>query len=797
STLAAPTPAATPSAAPASAAVPDTLPYDVPDFVGRAAERRRIAAVAAAERSTGIRLVAIDGIGGSGKTALAVRAANEAAAHFPDGRLYVDFAGFTPGQAPAQPGTVVDLLLRMLGVPADRIPDDPDLRIAQWRREIADRALVVVFDNVLHTAQIRPLLPPSPRVLTIVTSRSALLDLDGAVSLSLAELSPAESRRLLDHTVGEDRVAAEPEAAARLAALCDHLPLALRIASARLRNRPRWTLAYLAGRLEDQSGRLAELNAAARSVEATLRSSYDAMDEWSRTALRILALHPGRSLDAHATAALLECALPMAERTLEYLLDTRFLQDLGVGEYGFHDLVKAFASGLSEAKTEADDRAAFRRLVGYYRAATDAACRVVFSGWRPLAGTEAAFDGVVPRWDTEDAALAWFDRERPALIRTVPRAVAAELPKQAVALGRNTVFYLNLRGLFEDYHQVARDALAGARLLDDPALLELCLSNLAVASWKLGRLEEGVALAREGLDAAARTGDLAAEAGCRGSLGLLLTTLGRWPEALPHVERSIELNRASGHLREAAESWTVLSTINENRGRTEAAVDAAREAGRIGRESGSVDVEIAALADEAAAWLNRDGAQWPGDDDGDRTETEVTAETAAEDEAAAEKSVTEDTNADTNADKTAAVADTHDPHPGPSAHDLAEAIRCLDRATDLADESRLPANIAVVLAYTGLVRQLQGHADAAADLADRALRLVDTGGSPVRQAAVANIIGRLRYHAGQYRSALEAFESADRKASAIGFRVEAARARAGAARCRRALAAEQDARPDT
>jgi tetratricopeptide (TPR) repeat protein len=438
--------------------------------------------------------------------------------------------------------------------------------------------------------------------------------------------------------------------------------------------------------------------------------------------------------------------------------------------------------------------------VAYYKAATDAACRVVFSGWRPLAGTETGFDGPLPRWDTEEAALAWFDRERPALIRMVPRAVAAELPMQAIALGRNTVFYLNLRGLFEDYHHVARDALAGARLLNDPALLELCLSNLAVASWKLGLLEEGVTLAREGLAAAAETGDLAAEAGCRGSLGLLLTTLGRRAEALPHVERSIELNQASGHLREAAESWTVLSSLNENRGRTDDAVAAAREAARIGRESGSVDVEIAALADEAAAWLNRDGALWPGGDSeagepekagaaGSLTAGSLTAGSLA-DGGAAGRTRAAGSNTDGPSAKDTGNVATKDPAaipPVPSAHDLAAAARCLDRATELADESRLPANIALVLAYTGLVRQLQGHPDAAADLADRAQQLVEAGGSPVRQAAVANIIGRLRYHAGQYRAALEAFETAHRKASAIGFRVEAARALAGVARCRAAL----------
>ncbi|GAA1991288.1 AfsR/SARP family transcriptional regulator [Catenulispora subtropica] len=724
--------------APPSPAAPDTLPYDVPDFVGRAAELRRIAAVAVAERSTGARIVAIDGIGGSGKTALAIRAAHEAAGHFPDGRLYVDFAGFSPGQAPARPEAVVDHLLRMLGVPPDRIPDDPDLRIARWRQETAGRALLVVFDNVLDTAQIRQLLAPSPRVLTIVTSRSALLDLDGAVPVSLTALSAAESRSLLDHTLGEERVAAEPEAAARLAELCDHLPLALRIASARLRNRPRWSLDHMVGRLDDQSGRLAELSASERSVEATLRSSYDAMDDWSRAALRMLAHHPGGSVDAYATAGLLDCPLPKAEQTLEHLLDTRFLQDLGVGLYGFHDLVKAFGRGLSDPHSTQDDRAAFGRLVAYYRAATDKACGIVFAGWRPLAGTEASFAGPLPPFDDAHTALAWADRERPALIRTVEQA-AGDFPMQAIALGRNTAFFLNLRGLFEDYHHVAGDALKAARLLADPALLELCLSNLAVASWKLGLLEEGVALAREGLAAAVETGDLAAEAGCLGSLGLLLTTLGRLAEALPHIERSITLNRQAGRLREAAEAWTVLSSLHENRGRTADAVAAAREAARIGRESRSVDIEIAALADEVAAWLNREEAE-------------------------------------------------------PSAEDLAEATRCLDRAASIADESRLPANIALVLAYTGLVRQLQGDAAAAADLADRARRLDETGGSPVRQAAVANIIGRLRHHARRHQAALDAFESAYRKASAIGFRIEAARARNGMAACATALGRHDDAR---
>ena len=292
-------------------------------------------------------IVAIDGMGGSGKTSLAVHAAHTAAADFPDGQLHIDLRGFTPGETPMTPAAALDSLLRALGTSSDHIPDDVPGRAALWRSTLAGRRVLLLLDNAADAAQVLPLLPASPGCLVLVTSRERLLDLDGADWLSVGPMSPEDGTLLIEEVLGRARVAAEPEAAEELVLLCGRLPLALRIVTARLRNRPRWTLSYLVDRLRDETYRLEELSAGERSVAATLQLSYQAMEEGHRTAFRVLGLHPGADVDAHAAAALLGTDTRSAETVLERLLDVQLLQQPDIGLYRFHDLVRTFAQSQS------------------------------------------------------------------------------------------------------------------------------------------------------------------------------------------------------------------------------------------------------------------------------------------------------------------------------------------------------------------------------------------------------------------------------------------------------------------
>ncbi|MBV2153028.1 AfsR/SARP family transcriptional regulator [Kitasatospora sp. SUK 42] len=695
--------------------IPRLLPNDLPDFVGRTAELEAVVAAAAEAESAGGRIVAVDGIGGCGKTSFAIRAAHAIAGAFPDGQIFIDLQSHSPDEEPISANAALGILLRALGRRPDEIPDDLPGRTSMWRNCLTGHRYLLVLDNVREVGQIRPLLPATAGSIAIVTSRARLVDLDGARWVSLRELSPLESSAFLARTLGADLVAADLRGARDLAEFCGHLPLALRIATARLLNRPGWTLDRMVRRLADQARRLDELSSTDRSVEATLRSSYDAMEPPVRTAFRLTAQHPGGALDVHSAAALLGRDLPAADSALESLMDARFLQLRNDGRYGFHDLVRAFALRLCDSDGEAG--IALRRLLDFYCQASDDACTRLFPYWRRLDTPFRPETPNLPRFPDHGAALDWLDREHAGLIAVVRRAEQERLDLHAAYLARNLVYYLNLRGYFEDYYEVAKIAVACARRLGDSSLLLLSLSNLAAVCWKVGRLSEGVAAADEGLAAAIAIRDAHAEARCRGTLGMLLTTVGTYEAALPHLERSIALGTETGLLRETAESLTVLSMLHEHRGDYRRSIESARTAVDLSRRLHAVEIEITALTDQAVAHL-RSG-------------------------------------------------------------ELAQARACVEQARPLSDESKLPGNVALLLAVCAEVEALGGDLAAAAGSGARALRLAEASRTPVRQAAVANIVGRVRIVVQDCEGALEAHRYAYRHASAIGYRIEAVRALEG------------------
>ena len=240
-----------------SSGVPGLLPRDVPGFTGRNDELARLAGLADGGR---VVVTAIGGTAGVGKTALAVHAAHQMLAKFPDGHLYADLRGYTEGQDPAQPGEVLALFLRSLGVPAEEVPVDGDGRSGMLRQLLASRRVLMVLDNVRNEAQVRPLLPGAGRALVVVTSRSVLpgLELDERISLDV--LAEDEAAAMLAGLAGP-RTAGDPAAVAEVARLCGRLPLALRIAGQLLAAHPAWSIGRLrlVQMLAGEQGRLAEL----------------------------------------------------------------------------------------------------------------------------------------------------------------------------------------------------------------------------------------------------------------------------------------------------------------------------------------------------------------------------------------------------------------------------------------------------------------------------------------------------------------------------------------------------------
>ncbi|WP_284740866.1 AfsR/SARP family transcriptional regulator [Amycolatopsis sp. RTGN1] len=345
----------------------DDLPGAVARFTGRAAELSRLLAVPTGPPAA---VAAIDGMAGIGKTTLAVHAAHLLADHYRDARLFLDLHGHTPGRAPTTPMAALDTLLRALGVPGGRIPDDLDARAALWRAELATRSVLVVLDDAADLAQLRPLLPGTARTLVLVTSRHRLVGLDSALSVSLDVLPEADAAALFAGVLGDDR-AADAGAVHDVVDRCGYLPLAIRLAAARLRARPSWPVRYLAERLRGLGWPLAELEADDCGVAAALAPSCDRLAPPARRMFRLLGLHPGPDFDAPAAAALAAIAVPEAERLLEHLVDDHLLRQSAAGRYRFHALVRrhAHAAALAE-ESEPERRAALRRVVDFSRHTT-------------------------------------------------------------------------------------------------------------------------------------------------------------------------------------------------------------------------------------------------------------------------------------------------------------------------------------------------------------------------------------------------------------------------------------------
>ncbi|MFD3487616.1 BTAD domain-containing putative transcriptional regulator [Streptomyces sp. NPDC058665] len=709
-----------------------TLPCDLPDFTGRDQEiqqlLRYVKQSGNADRlpGAGFCMAAVDGMGGSGKTSLVIRAAHRLADRYPDAHLYVDLRGFSPGEEPLQPYAVAEILLRMLDVPGERIPADAGSRFALWRATAAQRRLILVLDNAVNSEQVRPLLPGPSDSLVLITSRPRLVELDGAHWMSLGVMHEKDSTALVSRILGEGRLASEPEAVAELVELCGHLPLALRIAAARLCNRPSWTVRYLVERLSDESCLLDELHTGVRSVSATLALSYETLEPAHRSVFELLAGHPGAEIDPYSAGALLGMDPENAEKVLELLLDVHLMQQYETGRYAFHDLVRYFAQSLGRKMSEERAQAhtsALERLLGYYVGATDAACDVLFPGRAPLSRTASepslGSDAVLPYLGSPRHAQRWLEREEDNLLAAVSLADRKGLRRHTHELARNVVFGLDRRGRFEEFQQVAATAVEAARELDDPLALAHSLSNLAVVNWKLGRFADGLWAAQESCELSVRLGDRRGEAKGTGVMGLLLATLGYFDKALPHLEQSIGIKQELGARRAEAESLTNLSSLFEHWGRYEEAAEAAHRAVELNRVIGAPDNEIISLSDLALAHLGL------GDDE--------------------------------------------------AAHNS------LDQALELSHESGSLADIALIFALSAKAHRNFGKYGEAVGLAERAWKLERQIRMPTRKAAVRNILGSLFGHRHQHDTALQLHTDAHEVALSVGFRIEVARALDGMA----------------
>lgn len=403
------------------------LPRGLADFVGRTTELDRLRDLGRSAAADGPPPVAVlHGAGGLGKTACAVRAAELLREFLPDGSLYVDLRGVDP--EPLPPAEALHRLLRAAGLDPRAITEDEHERAGQLRAVLTERRLLVVLDNAADEAQVRPLLPAQGASMVIVTSRRALGGLEGVTRMPLAPLSAEESTALLEAL--SHRTAGPEAESARVAALCGHLPLALRIAGTRLASRPGWTMRHLADRLADEDRRLANLAVGDVGVEASFSLSYLALAEPARSCFRRLALVPAVDFGAPIAAVLVEADLHDAEDQLDELVELGLLQHEGADRYRFHDLIRLYAQQRLHDEEPAEVRTVAERRTTDWLMKTATAAGRWFDGDVPPAPSA----GLVPLTST-DEAQAWLLLEKDTWLAALRSAAAAGRDEQVATLG--------------------------------------------------------------------------------------------------------------------------------------------------------------------------------------------------------------------------------------------------------------------------------------------------------------------------------------------------------------------------
>ncbi len=408
--------------APVTTVRPAQLPATVVDFTGRAAFVSELAEELATADQGVMALSAVAGIGGVGKTTLAVHVAHAARTAFPDGQLYVDLQG--QGARPAEPETVLASFLRALGTPDSAIPDGLEDRAALYRSVLDGRRVLALLDNAHDAAQVRPLLPGTPGSAALITSRVRMVDLEGAHLVDLDVMSPEEALQLFTKIVGTERVMAERQAALDVVAACGFLPLAIRIAASRLATRRTWTVSVLARKLSDERRRLDELKAGDLAVKATFEMGYGQLAPEQARAFRLLALPDGPDISLDAAAAVLDMDPYETESLLEALVDISLLESAAPARYRYHDLLRLYARDCADRdETPHDRQAALSRVLDFYLASAAGVYELENPGDRALAhlsSTERSGLAFAERPE----ALDWLFTEAANLLAAVQQAAA-------------------------------------------------------------------------------------------------------------------------------------------------------------------------------------------------------------------------------------------------------------------------------------------------------------------------------------------------------------------------------------
>jgi DNA-binding SARP family transcriptional activator len=545
--------------------VPHQLPPDLADFTSRAEEVATVLAVARSGRPTPT--VVVSGSGGAGKSALATRCAHLLSAEYPDGELFADL------QAATDEGEVLGRFLRALGVAGVDLPDGLDERAELFRMAVADRRMVIVLDNARGERDLRKLLPGSGACLVLITSRSRLTGLAGAEPLELDYLTLDQAVEMLSRIIGTERVASDHAAAARIAELCAGVPLAVRVAGAKLLARTHWPLRTLATRLSNERRRLDELVIGDLAIRSSLELNYTELSNAPRRAFHLLSLLGPPDFGAWLAAPLLDAPLDDAEDVVEQLVELRLVEVAGIDtlgrvRYRLHDLVQLFGAeqAVRHEPAAAVADAVARTLTVWTALVEVGAARLprVTLGLRIPPGPTVDVDPRLAE-EVESAPTEWLAAETAALVRVIERAHELGIDELSTTLITSLLSSpFAARNEFDGWQRTHEVALASAR----------------------------------------RAGDRRAEAAMLAGLGQLHYEKDDFTRAFEHFQQALDEARAIGDEAVQAVALIGVATVQRDRAEFEAASSNLAAAADLARRGG--DSSVLAAANYGLGAVSRD-----------------------------------------------------------------------------------------------------------------------------------------------------------------------------------------------
>ncbi|MER0243510.1 BTAD domain-containing putative transcriptional regulator [Streptomyces sp. HSW2009] len=563
---------------------PAQLPAAVADFTGRTRLVAELADHLGSAAAPATAVAAVAGIGGVGKTTLAVHVAHTARHLFPDGQLYVDLQGAGPGAV--EPEVVLGSFLRALGVPYEAIPDGVEERAALYRSTLAGRRVLALLDNARDAGQVRALLPGAEGCAALVTSRTQIA-LDGALLVNLDVTTPAESLTLFTRIVGHRRVGGEHQAAASVVAACGHLPLAIRIAAARLATRRHWTVATLAGKLADERHRLDELRVGDLAVTACFGLGYAQLDAGQARAFCLLGLPDAPDISLPAAAALLDLATPEAEDVIESLVDASLLETPTPGRYRFHDLVRLYARARAESDhPPADREAALSRLLDFYLATAMGVYALSRPGDRVVDHLgPTAYPGLT--FADSRAGVEWQHVEATAVLTTARQLAWGATLRRAVDLLQASRDLAETGAHSPSYLQTAAEILRSTLLAGDARSEGRARTVLTFTHSLAGRFDEAMEQAECALRIGAEVNDPVTQGQSLNERGIVSIYLRQWNVAESYLTQALHAFRADGNRPGEASSLANLSHVYAAIDQVERAVEHASRSLAIYQEQGA------------------------------------------------------------------------------------------------------------------------------------------------------------------------------------------------------------------